>query len=150
MMLKMQVKYFLFTAGWVLFLLTTGCSSSGNDKNTSGTDIEVSSQQFGGNPDFELTEHDFGDIAPGDEVGARFGFKNTGDGLLLIERVITGCGCTVAQYSEKPLKPGESGFVEIIFDSRGKRGAQFQDVRVFFRGHKKPARLSIIAEVVKK
>lgn len=146
---KVLIKYFIFTAVMLLFFLMPGCGSSGNNNKLSGEGKESSSAQFGGNPEFEVTEHDFGVIAPGDEVGARFGFKNTGNDPLLIERVATGCGCTVAQYSEKPLKPGESGFVEIVFDSRGKYGSQFQEARVFFRGHKKPARLSIFAEVDK-
>jgi hypothetical protein len=150
MILRNKIKYFLSIAGVFLLLLMIGCSFSGEDKKEAESENEISADPFGGDPDFELLEHHFGTIAPGEEVGARFGFKNSGDELLLIERVITGCGCTVAQYTEKPLKPGESGFVEIIFDSRGKRGSQFQEARVFFRGHKKPALLSIFAEVVKK
>ncbi len=133
----------------VLLLLIAGCNfASKSDESEEEDDFTADS--FGGAPTFEVVEHDFGNLDSGEEVGARFGYNNSGDGLLLIERVATGCGCTVAEYSEKPIKKGEEGFVEVIFDSRGKRGAQFQEIRVYFRNHKKPVRLSIIAEVGKK
>jgi hypothetical protein len=149
MMLRKPIKCFLPTVGVFLLLLMVGCNFSGESKKGADSENEASADRFGGDPEFELLEHDFGTIAPGEEVGARFGFKNTGDKPLLIERVGTGCGCTVAQYSEKPVQPGNSGFVEIVFDSRGKRGSQFQEARVYFKGHKNPYRLSIFAEVAK-
>ncbi len=148
-MSKMQIKYLLSATGVILSLLMTGCGFSANDDNKETEVNESSFGEFAGNAEFEFTEHNFGVITSGEEVGARFGFKNTGDEPLLIERVDTGCGCTVAEFSEKPLKSGESGFVEIVFDSRGRRGSQFQEARVFFHGHNKPTRLSVFAEVDK-
>ena len=135
------------------FSFTLGC---GTPHQKSRNDKKITDHGITGNdsidvePVFAVTEHDFGSIQPGDEVGARFGFENKGSTSLIIERVATGCGCTVAKYTEKPVKPGESGFVEVIFDSRGKRGAQFQQVSVYFQGTKKPVRLSLIAQVTKK
>lgn len=147
MIRRMRIKTGL-VAG-VLLLLMAGCNLGSSHKESDEMN-NVTGDSLAGKPDFEVVEHDFGTIDSGEEVGARFGYKNSGAGFLMIERVSTGCGCTVAEYSEKPLKKGETGFVEVIFDSRGKRGAQFQEVRVYFREHKKPVRLSIIAEVDKK
>ncbi|MDI3520523.1 MAG: hypothetical protein PWQ17_832 [Anaerophaga sp.] len=135
------------------FSFTMSCCTT-HQKNRN--DKKVVDQGIAGNdsivgePVFSVTEHDFGTIQPGQEVGARFGFENKGASSLIIERVVTGCGCTVAKYTEKPVKPGESGFVEVIFDTRGKRGAQFQQVSVYFQGTKKPVRLSLVAQVTKK
>lgn len=146
MVAKLKSKLILSLFAFLLILSACNKGQKQSDAEGSG---EAESEIFGGNPEFEAMEHNFGVLDYGEEVGARFGYKNTGEGLLMIERVVTGCGCTVAEYSEKPLQSGETGFVEVIFDSRGKRGSQFQEARVFFRGHKTPVRLSIFAEVGK-
>jgi hypothetical protein len=136
-----------------IFFFTLECCTSHqknrNDKTIAGQDM-TGNDSIVGEPVFSVTEHDFGIIRPGDEVGARFGFENKGASSLIIERVVTGCGCTVAKYTENPVQPGKSGFVEVIFDTRGKRGAQFQEVSVYFQGIKKPVRLSLVAQVTKK
>lgn len=127
-----------------------GESQAGDDNSAGIQSLEDDRQQSGGEPYFESIEHDFGEIHYGEEVGARFGFENQGEGPLVIERVSTGCGCTVAEYTRKPVAAGDSGFVEIIFDSRGKSGSQIQNARVYFKDMKKPVRLSVVAQVVKK
>ena len=65
---------------------------------------------------FKETEHDFGliDELHGD-VHYDFEFTNTGDKPLIIRKVITGCGCTSAKWSEKPYKPGAKGVVRITY-----------------------------------
>lgn len=141
----------------LLLLLTLSLSVACNSADRGGKDASGGSDASAnagekpeGEPVFQKTEHNFGELDGGEEVGARFGFENQGEGPLIIERVSTGCGCTVAEYSEGPIPPEESGFVEIIFDSRGKSGAQFQNARVYFEGLSKPVRLSVVAQVVKK
>lgn len=146
-MKAVPIRYLPFLLS--LMFVAAGCGYTLGRDSSQENNTESAEDNFGGEAFFEVTEHNFGELSPGDEVGARFGYSNIGDGLLLIDRVTTGCGCTVAEYSENPLKKGENGFVEIIFDSRGKRGAQIQEARVYFRGHHQPVRLSIFAEVGK-
>lgn len=138
---------------FVCCIFAFGCSGQ-QKQNKSIDEIEdysvTENRGEGGEPVFPVTEHDFGTIERGEEVGARFGFENKGHSPLIIERVVTGCGCTVAKYSEKPVKPASSGFVEVVFDSGGKSGAQFQQVSVYFQSIKKPVRLTLIAQVTKK
>jgi len=120
-------------------------------QSNSASKITEDAQKTGEkDPWFKSTQHDFGEIKYGEEVGARFGFENRGDGHLIIDRVSTSCGCTVAEYTEKPVAPGETGFIEVIFDTRGKSGAQIQKARVYFKDMNKPVRLSVVAQVVKK
>lgn len=142
---------FLF---FLLALIFVSCNFDGDksaDDHFSGIEAsENKGKQPTGKPYFESEKHDFGKINYGEEVGARFGFENQGEKPLVIERVSTGCGCTVAEYTEKPVAPGEDGFVEVIFDSRGKSGSQIQNARVYFKGLEKPIRLSVVAQVVKK
>lgn len=140
---------------FLLFALSFGgCNFEENnsgENNSAGIETsETDGKQSEGKPFFEEKEHDFGKINFGEEVGARFGFENQGEMPLVIERVSTGCGCTVAEYTEKPVAPGEDGFVEIIFDSRGKSGSQIQNARVYFKDLRKPVQLSVVAQVVKK
>jgi hypothetical protein len=128
-----------------------GCNIKTSNNNGAPSSKDIDGKFLSaGVPVFERTDHNFGNIVPGEEVGARFSFKNEGGSPLTIERVTTGCGCTVAEYSKNPVSPNESGFVEVIFDSRGKFGAQFQEVQVYFQGLERPSCLSIVAQVFKK
>ncbi|MFC3881451.1 DUF1573 domain-containing protein [Algoriphagus namhaensis] len=47
---------------------------------------------------------------------AEFKFTHTQDSILVIEEVLTDCGCTTAEYTSDSLKVGEEGLVKISFD----------------------------------
>jgi hypothetical protein len=47
---------------------------------------------------------------------------------LIIKDLIPDCGCTQPKIEKKVLKPGEEGFVEVIFDSKGWQGSQYKSV----------------------
>jgi hypothetical protein len=79
---------------------------------------------------FEKMEHDFGKIIQGEMVKYSFRFTNTGYSDLLISNVSTSCGCTVGSFSKDPIPPGESGLIEVIFDSRGRKGFQNKTITV--------------------
>lgn len=51
---------------------------------------------------------DAGNVVKGEMVTARFNVKNTGDYPLVLAEVKASCSCTVAEYDEEPLSPGES------------------------------------------
>jgi hypothetical protein len=40
------------------------------------------------------------------------------------------CGCTVPQKPEKPVLPGETGFIKIVFDSKGRVGTAHKTITV--------------------
>jgi len=79
---------------------------------------------------FEKDFHDFGKLFSGEQVSYSFKFKNTGKSLLLISNVVTSCGCTVSSYPKQPIKAGESGTIDVSFDSQGKHGLQTKTVTV--------------------
>ena len=135
--------YDFFLVVFVVFIV--GCKS-GNPQKEENTDAFLESDGAA-KPVFAFVEHDLGNLKRGEEAGARFRFKNEGTSPLLIEKVKTGCGCTVAKYTRKPIKPGDAGFVEVIFDSTGKSGMQFQQVSVYFKGLDRPIQLSLVAKV---
>jgi Protein of unknown function (DUF1573) len=81
---------------------------------------------------FKEDKHDFGAIVEGEIVKYRFTFKNTGKEPLQVINVKPSCGCTTPDWTKTPIAPGKKGFVEIQFDSHGKRGIQKKSVTVTF------------------
>lgn len=72
--------------------------------------------EFGGVIKFDKTVHDFGDILISDgEQKCNFTFTNISDRPIVLHRVITSCGCTEPDWDKRPIRPGESGKIEIIF-----------------------------------
>ena len=71
---------------------------------------------------------DFGEISQGEKVKKRFRFKNTGKTNLIISDAKGSCGCTVPAWPKQPIKPGQEGEVEVVFDSNGKQGRQHKTV----------------------
>ncbi|HPD63933.1 MAG TPA: DUF1573 domain-containing protein [Bacteroidia bacterium] len=80
---------------------------------------------------FKTTIHDFGNIIEGSKVSFSFKFTNTGKADLVISNCIPSCGCTVPDFPKKPIKPGESGYIDVTFDSKGRSGTFNKDVTVY-------------------
>ena len=68
--------------------------------------------------------HDFGDIEKGKPVTYEFSFTNTTKETILITNVRPACGCTAANYTKTPIKPGEKGMVAATFNAAN--GGMFQ------------------------
>ena len=65
--------------------------------------------------------HSFGDLKKGSKVTHTFEFVNDGKMPLTIDFAAGGCDCTkVDDYSKKPIKAGEKGFIKITFDTTEK------------------------------
>ena len=86
---------------------------------------------------FDKTEHDFGKILQGEQVSYTFKFKNTGNAPLIISNVETTCGCTTPEYTKNPIKPGESGKITVLYDSKGHKG--FQNKRLLVKANTNPS-----------
>lgn len=67
---------------------------------------------------FEKTEVDYGTIAQGSDPLRRFKFKNTGTEPLVIKDARGSCGCTVPSYKKEPIQPGETGEIEVRYDTQ--------------------------------
>ncbi len=97
--------------------------------------VEPKAPQFEDAPEvttmtFEEDFHDFGTIKAGGKASHAFKFKNTGNTYLLIEFASGSCGCTVPEWPQKPIGPGESGEIVVNFDSKDKFGEQNQEVNI--------------------
>ena len=80
--------------------------------------------------EFESDNHEFGQIVQGEKVSYAFKFKNTGKAPLVINTAQASCGCTVPEYTKEPVQPGESGVINVTFNSEGKSGMVSKTVTV--------------------
>ncbi|MFQ3213611.1 MAG: hypothetical protein ACJAT1_001700 [Marivirga sp.] len=80
---------------------------------------------------FQQTEHDFGNITEGDVVTKKFTFTNNGEAPLIISNASASCGCTIPTYPKgKPIAPGETGEIEVKYNSRGKKNQDNKTVTI--------------------
>lgn len=71
---------------------------------------------------FETLEYDFGRVIKGEKLSYAFKFKNTGKSNLIISSARTSCGCTTSTPPQAPIRPGESGEISVVFDSKSQKG----------------------------
>lgn len=95
---------------------------------------------------FDNERHDFGEIEQGSKHEYEFTFTNVGKEPLIITTVDASCGCTIPDWPEEPVMPGETNSVKVIYDSTGKPVGTFDKkvtiysnaivptIRLFIRG----------------
>jgi hypothetical protein len=66
---------------------------------------------------FENTTVDYGELVQGGEPLRLFVFTNTGNEPLIISNAKGSCGCTVPSYPKDPILPGETGKIEVRYDT---------------------------------
>lgn len=69
---------------------------------------------------FEKETHDFGTIPQNKPASYDFKFSNTGDAPIIISEVKPSCGCSVAEFTKTPVKPGEAGTVKVTYNAAAK------------------------------
>lgn len=74
--------------------------------------------------------YDFGTITDGEKVEYSYRFKNTGTTPLMVVSATASCGCTVPEKPEKPILPGETGYIKVVFNSAGRAGTNHKDITV--------------------
>lgn len=67
---------------------------------------------------------DGGTVNEGDTLVGEFIFSNSSLSTLVIDYVNPDCICTTYSLSKKELKPGESGSIKLVLDTKGKSGPQ--------------------------
>lgn len=97
---------------------------------------------------FKTMQWNFGKIEETDEPQKyTFVFTNEGEEAIVLESVTTTCGCATTDYSRKPIKPKESGKIEVSFDPWQRPGQAYQMIYVKSRGGKNRDELSIVGHV---
>lgn len=116
------MKFFVISC--IAFITFFSCNSNGKDvkggkASNDTTTVEIID-----------TLHDFGKLTEGDKVTYNFRFKNSGKKPLWINSATSNCGCTVPEVPEKPIMPGEMGYLKVEFNSKGKSGFTQRPVTV--------------------
>jgi hypothetical protein len=68
--------------------------------------------------EFKATTIDYGTIEKGADGVRTFEFTNTGDAPLIISKVNSSCGCTVPKKPDGPILPGETGEIQVKYDTK--------------------------------
>jgi len=92
------------------------------------------------------TTHNFGKVKQNDPTTVTFTFTNNGETPVVVTAARSSCGCTVAEYTKEPVKPGATGTVKATYNS-ARVGSFTKTVSVTFEGNATPDVLTIKGEV---
>ncbi len=113
--------------------------------------ITIRAQSNGPKIYLNETEYDFGDIYQGQIVNHSFVIKNSGKGVLKIDKVKASCGCTAANAGKNELAAGESTEIDVKFNSANRKGKQKKYVYISSNDEKNPeVRLAFTANIIVK
>jgi Protein of unknown function (DUF1573) len=76
------------------------------------------------------TAYDFGKVVDGEIVTYNYRFVNTGKKPLIVTNASASCGCTIPEKPEKPIEPGDTGFIKVKFNSEHRVGMAHKTVTV--------------------
>lgn len=140
-MVKLNCIRFFLSVLFLSFLV--GCTGRtdgdgrGPEKNT-GDAAFVFQEEF----------HNFGSLQAGEIVVYSFPVQNTGTRDLFIEHAETGCGCITVDYPDAAIKPGETAYVDVTFNSGGETGKIYKEIVITTNAaEKKEAKLAVAAHV---
>ncbi len=91
---------------------------------------------------FESDVVDYGEVDYGSDGVREFKFTNTGDDVLIIARVYSTCGCTIPKKPEEPIQPGETGVIEVKYDTK-RAGIIRRTINVYSNASEIPYKLTI-------
>ena len=94
--------------------------------------------------------YNFGTITQDEKVEYSYKFKNTGTNPLVVFEAHASCGCTVPEKPEKPVLPGETGYLKVVFNSAGKEGHTEKEINVSANTNPAFPVLKLIGEIKKK
>ena len=65
----------------------------------------------------DKTEINMGVLTQGNPQTVTFKLTNTGESPLFIKHVESSCGCTVPEWTKKPVKPGSTVEIKVTYDA---------------------------------
>lgn len=96
------------------------------------------------------TKFDFGKLTDGDVVRHVWKVKNIGKEPLFIASVQTSCGCTAPTFAKEPILPGQTGDVELEFNSAGRVGSVQKNALIIANADNAPFSIGFTAEILPK
>lgn len=99
--------------------------------------------------DFFSPIFDFGTIHETDgEVSHSFTGVNRGEKPIIILDIFSSCGCTVPDFSRKPILPGEKTEIKVVFNPKNQSGIFQKELTVFSVERKKVGKLTVRGTVI--
>jgi len=92
---------------------------------------------------------DNGVTVRGEEIRHVFKLKNVGDSAVTILETKASCSCTAAVVSNPVVEPGATADVEVVFNTRGRSGAQSKSVKVHTNSATTPVVILTVSGEVK-
>ena len=138
----------------ILLALPSIAIARGNASVDQSQGVSAKAASDGGQPRFLDTfrpderTHDFGNIREADgKVTHVFRLKNTGDKPVAISAVNTWCGCMVARYTKRAVRPGETAEVTVTLDPDHKQGNFVKQVVLLLNDGSQYVRLWVKANI---
>jgi hypothetical protein len=125
-----------------IVVLTSACTTSNSTEGKSTVNKATAPVIT-----FAKESHDFGQVNEGDKVVYDFFFTNTGKSALIISSAAATCGCTVPEYPKKPLAPGKTGIIHVVFNTTGKSGMQNKTITLTTNTFKGNEELHLVGNV---
>lgn len=141
-------KYILFLLPLVIFI---SCDVRRKDKIADDA-FKLQEQALKDSTSVQIIDsvYNFGKVVDGEKVEYNYRFKNTGSKPLVIINTTASCGCTVPQKPERPILPGETGFIKVVFDSKSRPGEVHKSITVTSNAHPAFPQLELTGEVIGK
>ncbi len=97
-------------------------------------------------PVFKFVEetHNFGTLKEGAEASYDFMFTNAGKEPLIIQDCKASCGCTTPEWTKAPILPGQSGKINVKYDTKGRPGSFNKSIYIASNAKSKEKRYEII------
>lgn len=95
------------------------------------------------------TEHNFGTFK--EEAGQQSHeilVTNSGTSPLVIQNIVTSCGCTTPEWTKQPIPPGGKGIITAIYDPQNRPGAFNKTLSVYTNSKPEVVVLTIRGEVI--
>ncbi len=104
---------------------------------------------FSQNLSFDYTHWNFGEIAEdGGDVSHTFVMRNKGESPIVIIDASGSCGCTTSSYPTKPIMPGESSEVVVVYNPMDRPFDFSTTVRLLTSESAEPIKLSVSGSVI--
>ncbi|MEO8763998.1 MAG: DUF1573 domain-containing protein [Ginsengibacter sp.] len=121
-----------------------------NTKNKTDVQAANATPAFSDSTTVQMIDsvYTFGTVTDGEKVEYSYRFKNTGKNPLIVVSAIASCGCTVPEKPEEPVKPGDTGFLKVVFNSKGRVGEVHKEVTIRSNAYPEFPVLQLIGHVV--
>ena len=130
--------------GFFTIIALFACSNNKKTENSTVDPKTLTSIKF------DKDVYEFGKITQGNKVSYAFIFKNTGKLPLIITKATATCGCTLPNWPKEPIKVGETGKIDVVFNSTGKKGLQDKVITVTANTNPAESKVHLIGEVLLK